>query len=85
MEALIALQVEATRAGAPALALLLGIIAADLAARGVVYHRERVILARGLARHEVDGSTALARLYRRAVAAVEEIVQPAPVEMAEAA
>lgn len=75
MDALIMLRNEADRAGAPALALLLEIIAADLRERGYVNATERRLLMRGLTRHQGEGST-LARLYRRAVAVVEAIAEP---------
>ena len=76
MDALIILRIEADRAGAPALVLLLEIIAADLHGRGYINATERRLLLRGLTRHQGDGSP-LARLYRRAVALVEAIAEPA--------
>lgn len=76
MDALIMLRIEADRAGAPALALLLEVIAADLHGRGYVNPTERRLLLRGFARHQGEGSAMLARLYRRAVAVVEAIAEP---------
>lgn len=71
MADLIALRAQADRAGAPALAILLGVIVADLAVRGYVNATERRLLLRGLARYEGR----LAELYRRAVEVVEALVE----------
>lgn len=80
MGKLITLRAHAQRSGAPALAILLETIAADLMGRGYVNSTERRLLLRGLACCE----TRLVDLYRRAVDAVEELVGEA-VEMRKAA
>ncbi len=72
MDMLTMLQAQADRAGAPALAILLETIAADLCERGSVNATERRLLLRGLARCEERH----AWLYRRAVAAVEAMAEP---------